>query len=279
MTTSSSYRARQTAHTSQSSNGRMSVLTASFPYGSRSHGGKILSAFCRRRQPGVCGSSWSFQTQAALHIAVISGTSRTSGPPRPVLGPRVVNFISGYLEEQGHTVHTIDPTSFPLLEKPHFSYAKSRLPSFLEEAHSILQHADAYVCVTPEYNHAPSPALLNVLNHFGSSVFSFKPSAIVSYSAGQWGGTRAASALRPILGELGCLPVSAMIHIPKAQDVVEEDGEPKDDAERWKEYCNRCFSQLGWWGEAAKGHRSKVDPLSKSPAFQNSPSQRDAPSL
>lgn len=33
----------------------------------------------------------------------------------------------------------------------------------------------------------------------GSSIFSLKPSAIVSYSAGQWGGTRAAMALRPIL--------------------------------------------------------------------------------
>jgi len=36
--------------------------------------------------------------------------------------------------------------------------------------------------VTPEYNHAPGPALLNLLDHFGSSTFSFKPSVIVSYS-------------------------------------------------------------------------------------------------
>ena len=50
----------------------------------------------------------------------------------------------------------------------------------------LIKAADAFVMVTPEYNHAPSPALLNTLNHFGSSLFSFKPSAIVSYSQGQW---------------------------------------------------------------------------------------------
>jgi chromate reductase len=34
---------------------------------------------------------------------------------------------------------------------------------------------------------------------------------IVTYSGGQWGGTRAAVALRSTLSELGCLPVSAMM--------------------------------------------------------------------
>ena len=100
----------------------------------------------------------------------------------------------------------IDPRDFPLLEKPEFAHHRRTVPEPLREARAVLEEADAYVCITPEYNHAPSPGLVNVLNHFGSSVFSFKPSAIVSYSAGQWGGTRAAIALRPILSELGALP-------------------------------------------------------------------------
>jgi chromate reductase len=225
----------------------------------------------------MCCSPFSSKSSQALNVALISGSTRTSGPPRPILGPRVVNFITASLEERGHVVTAIDPRQFPLLEKPQFSYTKSQVPPFLQDAHSILNKADAYVCVTPEYNHAPSPALVNVLNHFGSSTFSFKPSAIVSYSAGQWGGTRAALALRPILSELGCLPVSAMIHLPKAQEVLDDDGIPIKDPEDWKGYCNRCFSQLEWWGTAAKEHREKVDPFEQSPSFQSSPSQRNAP--
>lgn len=187
------------------------------------------------------------------------------------------------LEDRGHSVSIIDPREIqlPLLEKPHFAYAESQIPTQLAELHDILSKADAYVTITPEYNHAPSPALLNILNHFGSSVFSWKPSAIVSYSAGQWGGSRAAIALRPVLSELGCLPVSALVHIPNAGSVFDEDGHvigDKDEAEKWRSYVGRCIAQLEWWGDASKAHRSVVDPNSVSPAFRTDPSQRNAPS-
>lgn len=215
---------------------------------------------------------------AALHIAVITGTTRTEGPPKPVLGPRVANFVCRILEERGNTVHLVDARheNLGLLDKPAFAYSPRSLPPHLAKLQATLQEADAYVTITPEYNHSPSPALLNILNHFGSSVFSFKPSAIVSYSAGQWGGTRAAIALRPILSELGCLPVSAMIHIPKAQDVLREDGTPHE-ASRWDSYPDRCFSQLEWWAEAAREQKTVCDPFTVSPSFQTDPAERNAP--
>ncbi|KAL7553780.1 hypothetical protein ACHAWF_017107 [Thalassiosira exigua] len=219
----------------------------------------------------------------ALNIALITGSTRTSGPPT-VLHPRVNAFILNILEQRGHDVAQIDPDDFPLLEKPHFSYPPGRAPSKLQEVHSTLKDADGYVCVTPEYNHSPSPALLNVLNHFGSSTFSFKPSAIVTYSAGQWGGARAGVSLRTTLSELGCLPVSAMIHIPKAQEVLDRDGNINastdndvNDPERWQKYYGRCFSQLEWWAEAARCHKKVADPFDESPAFAKSPNQRNAP--
>ena len=142
-----------------------------------------------------------------------------------------------------------------------------------------LQQADAYVMIIPEYNHAPSPALMNLLNHFGSSVFSYKPSAIVTYSAGQWGGTRAAIALRPFLSELGRLPVSAMIHIPHAAEILQENGalQAGQKEEQWDSYLQRCTSQLVWWGQAAQNHRKSVDPFVKSPVFRSNPSERNAP--
>jgi hypothetical protein len=118
--------------------------------------------------------------------------------------------------------------------------------------------------VTPEYNHSPSPALLNTLNHFGSSLFSFKPSAIVSYSQGQWGGARAAAGLRPFLSELGCLPVSAMVHVPHAHQRFDEAGMPtvgQEDADKWEEYGARTWAQLEWWGAAAAGFRADCVPM------------------
>lgn len=230
----------------------------------------IRSYLCHRALSSLSSST------SALTVAVITGSTRTTGPP-VVNGPRVASFITKELEERGNSVTLINPNEFSLLEKPEFSHSRRDVPEKLEYFKNILEEADAYVCITPEYNHAPSPGLVNVLNHFGSSVFSFKPSAIVSYSGGQWGGTRAANALRPILSELGALPVSAMIHIPNAQDALDDNGKPMQDPKRWHGYCGRCFLQLEWWAEAAKEHKLVEDPFAKSKPFQSSPSQRNAP--
>lgn len=240
-----------------------------FLSGWRARPGQIASLMISLRSVTSCADG--------LKIAVLTGTTRKEGPPRPILGPRVARFITKELEGRGNECSIIDPNEFELLEKPQFAYATSQVPQHLKEAHATLQEADAYVCITPEYNHAPSPGLLNVLNHFGSSTFSFKPSAIVSYSAGQWGGTRAAIALRPVLSELGCLPVSAMIHLPIAHEVLSEDGSALENEEKWQQYLDRCFSQLEWWAAATKQHRQQVDPFQNSPSFRKNPSQRNAP--
>jgi NAD(P)H-dependent FMN reductase len=116
-------------------------------------------------------------TSYALNVALITGSTRKVGPPL-ILHPRVNTFIQSTLEKRGHNVTRVDPVDFPLLDKPHFVYATGKAPDKLQEVHGILSSANCYVCITPEYNHSPSPGLLNVLNHFGSSTFSFKPSAI-----------------------------------------------------------------------------------------------------
>ena len=122
----------------------------------------------------------------SLRIALITGASRTAGPPDPILAPRVTQFIKRGLERRDNAVEVLDPRELqlPLLQRPEFSYSRNEVPPTLARIKDVLSAADAYIALTPEYNHAPSPALVNLLNHFGSSSFSFKPSAIVSYSAG-----------------------------------------------------------------------------------------------
>ncbi|MCL7940800.1 NAD(P)H-dependent oxidoreductase [Halomonas sp. ATCH28] len=214
------------------------------------------------------------------HYLVFLGSVRDSTPPAPArLGLRVARACVQLLEADGATVELIDPLDVELggVFKPHFAYASSRVPEALDALADKIAAADGYVMVSPEYNHSMSPALAHLLNHFGSSLYAFKPSAIVTYSAGQWGGARAAVNLRTFLAELGCLPVSAMIHVPRAQDVLAEDGSFPEDAEHWAGYFGRTLGQLGWWAEAAANHRDVRDPTHVSPAFQRAPAQRNAP--
>lgn len=213
-------------------------------------------------------------------ILVMLGSERVSGPPHPArLGARVAAACVARLRDKHIGTMLIDPLAFDLPHpfKPHFAYARREAPDALERLAEQIRAADGYVMVSPEYNHLMSPALSDLLNHFGSSLFSYKPSAIVTYSAGQWGGTRAAVSMRTFLSELGCLPVSAMVHVPHAQAVFDAEGGYREgvDRGRWDGYFDRTLDQLVWWSRAAA--RQRIDGGERPGAFVTSPNERNAP--
>jgi NAD(P)H-dependent FMN reductase len=220
-----------------------------------------------------------------MKFLVFLGSVRTTTPPEPArLGERVARACVSYIEQtlDGVEVELIDPLDYDLgpVFKPHFAYHQKDMPKKLQALADKIEEADGYVMVSPEYNHSMGPALANLLNHFGASLYSYKPSAIATYSAGQWGGARAAVALRSFLGELGCLPVSAMIHVPKAQDVLNEKGEFVDtarDSDAWAGYFGRTLNQLWWWAQATQKQRRASDPRKLAKDFKRDPSQRNAP--
>lgn len=219
-----------------------------------------------------------------MKFLVFLGTVRDSTPPKPArLGLRVSKaciecFTHRYSE---HEFELVDALDYPLepVFKPHFAYPKSSVPAQLDALAEKIASADGFIMISPEYNHSMSPALANLLNHFGSSLFSYKPSTIVTYSAGQWGGMRAAIGMRTFLAELGCLPVSAMIHVPKAQDVFDQEGAAQNSEEQtsWFDYFGRAFNQLIWWAQAAKAQSIEVDPHQMVRDFKTNPAQRNAP--
>ncbi|MFN3580477.1 MAG: NADPH-dependent FMN reductase [Pseudomonas sp.] len=216
------------------------------------------------------------------HFLIFLGSARDSTPPRPArLGLRVARACLAHIDASSNSAEIIDPLDYDLgtVFKPHFAYAAGKAPEALQTLADKIQAADGYVMISPEYNHSMSPALAHLINHFGSSLFSYKPSAIVTYSAGQWGGVRAAVGMRSFLSETGCLPVSAMIHIPEAQKVLDEHGAwaPDTDAKRWNGYLARTFEQLDWWASATQRQRTEDDPHQRIPAFSKSPTQRNAP--
>lgn len=152
-----------------------------------------------------------------LNILVFLGSVRTSTPPRPArLGERVARACTTRLGEMGMQASLIDPLDYPrnAVFKPQFAYAAGKAPGELDELASRIEAADGYVMVSPEYNHSLSPALADLLNHFGSSLFSYKPSVIATYSAGQWGGTRAAMTIAGVLVGTG-MP-AGVGHDPRA---------------------------------------------------------------
>jgi len=160
-----------------------------------------------------------FGSAPPLNTVVILGSTRAKR-----IGSTVGDFIVSKLEERGgHSVTVLDPRTtydgfyMQLMEKAYFHYkAGEVIPPELEQTAAVLRGADCYIVVTPEMNHTICPGLTNLMNYFGSSIYSKKPSGIATYSAGPWGGSRCGVALRSYLSELGCLPVSATFQLPMA---------------------------------------------------------------
>ena len=87
-----------------------------------------------------------------------------------------------------------------------------------------INDAEGYLAVTPEYNHSTSSAMKNTLDYFIEEYY-FKPSAIVSYSPGIFGGINAAQQLRLIFAELGAPSISSSFVVPRVHKAFSEDEE------------------------------------------------------
>lgn len=82
--------------------------------------------------------------------------------------------------------------------------------------------ADAFAFVTPEYNHAAPPSLVNALT-FLVREWEYKPVGLVSYG-GQSGGLRSAQSVKPLLTTLKMMPIPEGVAIPAFSQHMTEDG-------------------------------------------------------
>ncbi|CAK0890969.1 unnamed protein product, partial [Prorocentrum cordatum] len=194
-----------------------------------------------------------------LRTVVILGSTRAKR-----IGEAVSQYLVAKLDERGgHSVSVLDPRTtedgffMRLMEKAYFHYREGEaVPAELERTAATLRAADAYVVCAPEMNHTIPPGLTNLMNYFGSSVYSRKPSGIATYSAGHWGGARCGVALRAYLSELGCIPVSATFQLPLAWrgGTFDERGQLAADSVAARS-ADRMLEQLEWHARAMRAAR------------------------
>jgi NAD(P)H-dependent FMN reductase len=185
----------------------------------------------------------------ALDLLIFYGSVRSQRQ-----GIRAARFVLRKCRERGHRATLIDPLeySLPLLDKMYKEYPKGQAPDMLEQLASSIREADAFIIVSGEYNHSIPPALSNLLDHFLEEYF-FRPSAIVCYSDGSFGGVRAAMQLRAMLGELGAPSIPSIFPVPRVQSSIEMDGTPID--ERLDRRIVRFLDELEWYANALKEAR------------------------
>jgi NAD(P)H-dependent FMN reductase len=198
----------------------------------------------------------------SLKILVFYGSVRTARQ-----GIKAARFMVERCRARGHEVNLIDPVEYPLplIDKMYKEYKPGEAPELLQRVAKLVTAADAYVVVSGEYNHTVPPALSNMLDYFLEEYFR-KPSAIVCYSAGSFGGVRAAMTLRAMLAEIGMSSIPSLLPIPKVQAAFNEDGTPTDEA--WFKRADKFLTELEWYANAMKAareqpcQRSEADTLS-----------------
>jgi NAD(P)H-dependent FMN reductase len=152
-------------------------------------------------------------------LQVIAASTR---PARK--GIAVARWIQQQAQQHGaFDVELVDlaEVGLPVFDEPNHPRMQHYTHEHTREWSVTIARGDAFVFVTPEYNHSFPGSLKNALDYL-SLEWADKAAGIVSYG-GVSAGLRAATALKPVLGALRMIPVVEAVSIPFFTQFLDED--------------------------------------------------------
>jgi NAD(P)H-dependent FMN reductase len=193
-------------------------------------------------------------------VAVLLGSVRSER-----MVDRAGKWVAAELERRAHEAVRVDAADLklPMLDKmwkeikkdPSSKYEK--LHEKLAPLARLYARVDGFCVVSAEYNHSIPPGLTNLIDYFLEEYY-FRPSAIVCYSAGQYGGVRAAMQLRALLAEVGMPSIPSLQPIPSIGSSLSKDGVAL--TQELAEKSGKFFDEFDWYMRAMKAERAKGVP-------------------
>ena len=172
-------------------------------------------------------------------------------------GPVVASWVAEQAGVHGgFEVEVVDlaETDIPLVlpaASPKYAGDEYPRPAGMAALTSALEGADAFVVVTPEYNHS-YPASLKAAIDWHFTQWTAKPVAFVSYG-GAAGGRHAVLHLENVLTELHAVTIRDGLAFPN-YFTAWQDGRPLDPAAPG--YAKTLLDQLVWWAGALRSARA-----------------------
>ena len=181
-----------------------------------------------------------------LDLLVIFGSVRADRQ-----GIRAARFIVQACQARGHTVTLIDPASdkLPLLDRMYKEFPAGEAPEVLERLAGLIKQPTDSSSFQGNTTTAYRPRCRTCSTIFSRSTSGGRR-AIVCYSAGAFGGVRAAMQLRAMLCELGTPSIPSLFPIARVQDAFDENGRPND--ESYERRVGRFLDELEWYASALK---------------------------
>jgi NAD(P)H-dependent FMN reductase len=190
-------------------------------------------------------------------VAVLLGSVRSER-----LGDRAAKWVMAQLKARGHKAVLVDAAELklPVLDKM-WKEIKKDPPAKYKKLHATLAplaklyaRADGFCVVSAEYNHSVPPGLTNLIDYFLEE-YLFRPSAIVCYSGGQYGGVRAAMQLRALLAEVGMPSIPSLQPVPSIGKSLSAEGVAL--TQELAEKSGKFFDEFDWYMRAMKAERAK----------------------
>ncbi len=193
-------------------------------------------------------------------VAVLQGSTRSER-----MGDRVAKWVVAELGKRGHEAVLVDAATLdlPMLDerwkelKQHTAPEHAALLAKLSPLAELYRRCDGFAICSAEYNHAPPPGLVNLLDYFLEE-YLYRPSAIVCYSTTPFGGVRAAIQLRSILGEVGMSSIPSFQPVPSVGSALSEEGVPL--TQELAEKSGKFFDEFEWYMTALRLGRQENDP-------------------
>ncbi|MBO4259151.1 NADPH-dependent FMN reductase [Streptomyces griseorubiginosus] len=172
-------------------------------------------------------------------------------------GPVAASWVAEQARAHGgFEVEVVDladydiPLALPA-ESPKYAGDAYPRPAGMEGLTSALDGADAFVVVTPEYNHS-YPASLKAAVDWHFTQWTAKPVAFVSYG-GAAGGRHAVLHLENVLTELHAVTIRDGLAFPN-YFTAWRDGRPLDPEASG--YAKALLDQLSWWAATLRAGRA-----------------------
>lgn len=188
-----------------------------------------------------------------LRVAIILGSTRP-GRNGEAVARWVYDTAKKLRSDEKTEFEYVDIKDFnlPLLDEPippsQGKYTKDHTKVWSE----MIDSFDAYVFVTPEYNHGIPGALKNAID-FLYREWNNKAAGFVSY--GGTGGVRSVEHLRLVMAELQVADVRAQVTLSLFTDF--ENFTKFKPAAYQEQYVNTMLDQVIAWGSALKALRTK----------------------
>lgn len=184
--------------------------------------------------------------QQKLKIALIYGSTRPG---------RLCDKVASWAASQISATHAFELDVIDPASPETRSSEKSGESLDLTWLRQHIGAADAFIVVTPEYNHGYPASLKSLIDSVGAE-WHAKPVAFVSYG-GISGGIRAAEQLRQVFAEVHAVTLRDSVTFAMAWEQFDSDGGVKN-PDRAARQMQTVLKRLAWWADALREARSAV---------------------